>query len=144
MTTQRESPAGGNRRGSEASGSGGPGFEGEDTTDDQPDLFTALEEARRARDAGAEDALNAAHGWVRVHLQEHLDALIRSGQEFTAETVRERAGTPLASSPNVLGSVILAASKAGRIEHVGYTEATRREAHRRVLRVWRGVGGGGG
>lgn len=120
--------------------------EGDSTTPlaygEQPSLDDALEQARQARDAGADTALNAAHSWVRLHLEEHLDQLIRSGREFTAEDLRARAGTPLASSPNTLGSVILAASKQGRIECTGYCESTRPEARCRVLRVWRGTGNG--
>lgn len=139
MTAPRERPGGGHA-GAEETELGAGGFDGQCST--EPTLDEALEDARRARDAGASDALNAAHGWARVHLERHLDELIRSGHTFTAETLRARAGTPLASSPNLIGSVILAASKAGRIERVGYRESTRPEARCRVLRVWRGVGDG--
>lgn len=140
--TARESP------GADHAGAGKPqkrgaGFDQERTTHpghDQPSLEDALEDARQARDAGASDALNAAHGWVRVHLEEHLDELIRERVHFTAEDLRARAGTPLASSPNTIGSVILAASKKGRIECTGYRESTRPEARCRILRVWQGVG----
>lgn len=106
---------------------------------EQPTLDQALAEARARRDRGADQADHAAHPWVRVQLQHHLDELIASGQPFTADTLRERAGDPIATEPNIIGALILAASRAGRIERVGYRESTRPEAHARVLRVWRGT-----
>lgn len=105
---------------------------------EQPTLDQALAEARARRDRGAGRADHAGHPWVRVQLQHHLDELIASGQPFTADTLRERAGDPI-GDPNLIGALILAASRAGRIERVGYRESTRPEAHARVLRLWRGT-----
>lgn len=111
------------------------------TAYEEPTLDDLLEQQRadeavRRRDEGAAQAQHGAHPWVRVHLERHLDRLIASGDRFTAETLRARAGDPLASHPNLIGAVILAASKAGRIQTVGYCESTRPEARCRVLRVW--------
>lgn len=105
----------------------------------EPTLDDALAEARAARDRGTSQADHAAHPWVRLHLQHHLDELIATGQPFTADTLRERAGDPIATDPNLIGALILAASKAGRITRVGYRESQRPEARCRVLRVWRGT-----
>jgi hypothetical protein len=63
--------------------------------------------------------------------------LARNGAEFTAEDVREWVGDP--PHPNALGARVLAAVKADIIVRTGYRKATRREAHARVLAVYRGV-----
>ena len=111
---------------------------------DTPDCIgqISLDEALTAeqrRNAGAARAEHAAHPATREHVRGHLDALIDSGREFTADQLRDRTGAPPAASPNILGAAIMAAARAGRIECVGYRPSDRPEAHRRILRVWRGV-----
>lgn len=73
----------------------------------------------------------------------HLDALIRTGKDFTAESIRSclspYAVTTLAKHTGTLGNVIRQAYKAKRIEKVGYTPSTHEGANSRVLCVWRGV-----
>jgi hypothetical protein len=69
--------------------------------------------------------------------------LAATGVEFTAETVRERIGHPLASHPNALGALLGSAARRGEIVAVGFVQATRPEAHARILRSWRGTDGGG-
>lgn len=65
-----------------------------------------------------------------------IAVLSRNGAEFTAEDVRQWVGDP--PHPNALGARILAAAKGGIIQCIGYRKATRREAHARVLGVYRG------
>lgn len=113
---------------------------------DQPDLFSTypepeprdrrsdLAEGREARDAGASLALSAVDRW-RVAAAEALDRLIARGQPFTSDDVADEVGVP-ETHPNAMGGLFSAASKQGRIETVGYTQATRKSAHARVIRVW--------
>jgi hypothetical protein len=89
------------------------------------------------RDEGtARVSTNAPEEWVAL-----CDAIIRqlarSGEEFTAEEVRIWTGNP--PHPNALGARFLVASKANLIRRVGYRNATRPEAHARVLRVYQGA-----
>ncbi len=88
------------------------------------------------RDEGSEKVTrNAPDEWLAL-----CDAIIRqlarSGEEFTAEEVRMWCGNP--PHPNAIGARFLVASKARIITRTGYRNATRPEAHARVLRVYRG------
>ena len=133
----------------------GGGSEGASGRDDRPDgtggpppqhvgptlldHLADLEEGRRRRDDGVAAVRAAtATGW-RLHVDQAITDLAAAGVLFTAEDVRELAGDPLGSSPNALGGAIHAAARAGLIQAVGYRQATRPEAHARVLRVWQGV-----
>jgi hypothetical protein len=103
------------------------------------DHLDQLEEGRRRRDDGVTVARAATHTGWRLTVDRVIADLAATGDDFTAEDVRARAGDPLASSPNTLGAAIAAAVRAGVIEQAGYQQARRPEAHARVLRVWRGV-----
>lgn len=88
------------------------------------------------RDDGANKVTgNSPNEWVAL-----CDAIIRqlarSGEEFTAEEVRMWCGNP--PRQNAIGARFLAATKARIITRTGYRNATRPEAHARVLRVYRG------
>lgn len=105
-------------------------------------LEESLEEGRRRRDAGMEFATHSTLiSWKRV-AEKRLAELAATGREFTAEDLRERVGHPLGSHDNSMGPLFGAAARRGEIVHVGYQQATRPEAHARILRVWRGAGGG--
>ena len=65
-----------------------------------------------------------------------IATLSRNGADFTAEDVRQWVGDP--PHPNALGARILSAVKNGIIQCIGYRKATRREAHARILGVYRG------
>jgi hypothetical protein len=107
-----------------------------------PSLFGDLDDAQRRRDQGRRAVeLNTHPGW-KAHAERVVAELATSGVEFTAETVRERTGHPLASHHNAFGAVLAAAARAGTIVPAGFATATRPEAHGRILRVWRGAGGG--
>jgi hypothetical protein len=88
------------------------------------------------RDRGVEMvSRNTDPKWV-----EDCDITIRcmalSGEEFSAEDVRSMAGDP--PTPNAMGARFLQASRQGIIRRVGYRQATRPDAHARVLAVYIG------
>lgn len=73
----------------------------------------------------------------------HLDALIREGMPFSAESIRERlspyALAALAEHTGTLGSVIRHAHKAKRIERIGMMQSTHSGANGRILMIWKAV-----
>lgn len=91
--------------------------------------------ARRARDHGTDGALWASSEWAQA-AQLVLEDLIASGQSFTSEDIRLVVGPP--PSPSALGALLLRASKAGRIECVGFEQSKRPSRHAGMLRRWRG------
>lgn len=108
-----------------------------------PTREEGLAAGRAARDAGAALAgagapASLVAAW-RDKAGKALDELIRSGMEFSADDVVERAGEP--PVPNMLGGLFLAASTAGRIHAVGLVSSARPKAHARVQRTW--IGGQG-
>jgi hypothetical protein len=98
------------------------------------------DEGRRRRDDAVRAvSLNTHPAW-KLAAERVVRELAATGREFTAETVRERTGHPLASHPNALGALLGAAARRGEIVAVGFVQATRPEAHARILRVWKGTG----
>lgn len=97
-------------------------------------------EAKRLRDEGAQQALDAADTRGRLAGEQAIRTLAKSGREFSSDDVHEMVGHPLGCSSAVMGSLILTAAKSGVIEHVGYRQSRRREAHGRVVKTWRGTG----
>lgn len=103
----------------------------------------------RARDTaegiqrGTQGADAALHGHAltydstewRTKAEARLDALIERGTDFTAEDVTDVVGA--APSPNAIGG-LFKAHKA-RMAAVGWTTASRPQAHGRGLRVWKGI-----
>src|SRR5690348_8431813 len=76
--------------------------------------------------------------------KDRADAAIRSlaasGEEFTAEDVRARAGDP--SRPNAFGARFSSAAKRGLIRRVGFRNSSRPTLHSHPVAVWRGQGEG--
>lgn len=105
----------------------------------QLDIFAAIEDGKRRRDDGMRAVRHNTHTGWRLLVDRVISDLAAAGREFTAEDVRERSGHPLGSHDNALGAAMAAAARAGIIETVGYEQATRPEAHGRILRVWRGA-----
>jgi hypothetical protein len=66
-----------------------------------------------------------------------LEELIREGSYFSADDLVELVGMP--PRPNMLGGVFIGARRAGLIKPMGYTQASRPEAHARVQRTWAGA-----
>ena len=71
----------------------------------------------------------------------YVDGLIRtmalSGQEFTAEDVRDYSGDP-PNHPNAMGARFLSAVKQGVIVRSGFANSRRRSRHAGVIAVYRG------
>ena len=108
------------------------------TNDRKPHTETEMTTSAQLRDSGiATVDRNTSQEW-----KDKADMAIRglalSGQEFTSEQVRELAGNP--DHQNCMGSRIMHAIKQGWIKRVGVTNATRKEAHSRLLPVYRGDG----
>jgi hypothetical protein len=78
-----------------------------------------------------------AEVWKEACDQAILYLATTSG-DFTAEDIRLMVGDP-PFHPNAMGARFNAAGRRGQIEKVGFREAERGSAHRRVLTVWRGV-----
>ena len=108
------------------------------TLDEQPPERSGA----KLRDEGAAQALDAAPIIAVLAAEAVIRRLARSGREFDAETVRDAVGAPLGCRPAVLGALFLAAARRGEIIACGFRQATRPEARRRILRVWRGTGHG--
>lgn len=111
----------------------------------QDDLWAFMhpqpaDEGRRLRDEGAQQALDGADTRARLAGEKAIRDLARSGREFTSDDVHELVGHPLGASTAVMGSLFLTSAQAGLIEHVGYRQSRRREAHGRVVKTWRGTG----
>lgn len=101
-------------------------------------LLDELEDARRARDDGAQTAADSSHPYWRLAAEQAIRELAASGRVFTAEDLRDRVGQ-LGGHANSVGGLFLAAARRGDIVAAGYRQATRAEAHGRVLRAWRGA-----
>jgi len=79
---------------------------------------------------------NTSDSWKQT-----ADSVIRtlslSGMTFTAEDVRKWLPEP--PNPNAFGARFMNAIRKGWIEKVGYTNATRPDAHARALAQYRGA-----
>lgn len=99
--------------------------------------FADRAEGERRKQVGMERA-DAAEG---SRWKEAADAAIAqlaaSGQEFTAEDVREVAGDP--EHFNAMGARFGAAAQAGLIRYVRHAPSSRPTLHRCAIRVWVGV-----
>lgn len=71
----------------------------------------------------------------RAKAEARLEDLIERGTDFTAEDVTDVVG--VAPSPNAIGGLFRGYK--GRMKAVGFTTASRPEAHGRALRVWQGL-----
>lgn len=99
-----------------------------------------LEQARVARDVGAQAAELSLHTGWRLWAETELARLADSGEPFTADALRAVVGDPPdGEHVNGIGGLFLRASKAGRIEFVGYAVSQRPAARGRPIRVWRGA-----
>lgn len=72
----------------------------------------------------------------------YVDGLIRtmalSGQEFTAEDVRDYSGDP-PNHPNAMGARFLSAVRHGIIVRSGFANSRRRSRHAGMIAVYRGA-----
>lgn len=67
--------------------------------------------------------------------------ILESKGVLSAESVEDRltfaVREVLAAKPNAIGQVFMRLSRAGKIEHAGWTVAQRDKARGRALRLWR-------
>lgn len=105
-----------------------------------PGRNRAADQAEGVR-LGREGADAALHGYAvtvadqddwRTKADARLDELIAKGETFTSEDVVDAVGP--APSRNAIGGLFQ--SRKGEMAQVGWTTATRPEAHGRGLRVW--------
>jgi hypothetical protein len=100
----------------------------------------AREGQRRAQEgidnANASYAMTSPDGetW-KVNARQRIDALLASGNEFTAEDVTDAVG--VAPSPSAIGGLFRAKEFKDRAVLVRIDTATRAVAHGRPLRVWK-------
>lgn len=92
------------------------------------------------RDQGTEAVLAAdvsvLRGW-REHADKAIAALVESGRPWTASDVRKALPADVRPHhPNLIGAVIRAWSKSGRIRRVGFAQATMPSCRGRTLAVW--------
>lgn len=87
---------------------------------------------------GAEAAWEASDPWWRSATETALAFLAESGRSFDVDDVRAL-GVGEPDHPCAWGHVFVAARRAGTIECIGATPATRPSRHRSLNRRWRGV-----
>jgi hypothetical protein len=99
------------------------------------DLFRAM----REREAGIARVLAADRGEYADAQLSAIHALVRRGENFTSDDVRELAGDPPEGVHyNVAGAVMNRAAKAGLIVMVGFATSSRVMGHGNTVRIWRG------
>lgn len=90
-----------------------------------------------AGESGGDAALHSYamnDGEWRAKAEERMEVLIARGTDFTAEDVTDTVG--VAPSPNAIGGLF--GAHKSRMTPVGFTTASRKEAHGRALRIWKG------
>jgi len=92
-------------------------------------------ELLKANGMAAADAAEGSDWKHRADLA--IEALAKTGAEFTAVEVREKAGD--AARPNAFGARFNAAAGAGLIRKVGCRNSTRPTLHAHPVAVWRGA-----
>lgn len=70
-----------------------------------------------------------------VHRAEHWIHNQTTGHQFTADTIVSELGKPH-GSPNQIGALLRGWAQRNLIRGTGYTEATRKESHARIVKVW--------
>lgn len=90
------------------------------------------------RDIGAAKVSDNTPDQWRDEVDGIIMAMASSGEEFTAEDVREYAGDP-PNHHNAMGARFLAAVKQGTIVRVGFANSRRKRSHAAVIAVYRGA-----
>lgn len=112
---------------------------GTDKDSRQLDILAAIDtadEGRRRRDDGMRTAEHTSDVRVRAALETVIRDLAATGQEFTADQVRQQVDP---ASPQLLGAAFSRAARDGIIVCVGATTSASPSRHGGLLRVWRGV-----
>jgi hypothetical protein len=95
-----------------------------------------LEFGRQLRDVGMGAVVENES--YKQNVADVIGQLAASGFRFTAEDIREIAGSPT-GHPNVLGALMHLAIKRGVIKRVDYMKATRVRSRARVIAVYVGT-----
>lgn len=90
------------------------------------------------RDIGAAKVTDNTPEYWKQAVDGVIAAMASSGEEFTAEDVREFSGDP-PNHHNAMGARILTAIKRGLIVRVGFTNSRRKRSHAAVIAVYKGV-----
>jgi hypothetical protein len=90
------------------------------------------------RDIGAAKVSDNTPDEWRNSVDGIIMAMASSGEEFTAEDVRDYAGDP-PNHHNAMGARFLAAAKSGVIVRVGFANSRRKRSHAAVIAVYRGA-----
>lgn len=100
----------------------------------------SIEEGRKGRDAGMQEAVEAANENWRQVAHDALDDLIAEGTEFSADDVWDRIAVldPGAQTHNnsALGGIFMGAVKQNRIQRVRYEASRRKSRHAGTVAVY--------
>lgn len=109
-------------------------------SDESPDLLDLLasQNVPEGHTDGAQQAIDNADDWWRSTALLAIREMARSGQEFTADDIREL-GVTEPDQPNRWGGAFLTIAREGLIEAVGARRSTRGPRNGSLVRVWRGV-----
>lgn len=97
-----------------------------------------LEFGKRLRDVGMGVVLENSDESYKQNVMDVIGQLAASGYRFTAEDIREIAGSPT-GHPNVLGALMHVAVKTKVIRRVDYAKAKRYRSHSRPIGVYVGT-----
>jgi hypothetical protein len=99
-----------------------------------------LVEAINQRALGIERALEP-DSLYRKSLEAAIDYLAWTGEEFDSDSIRNMCGDPPRGvSTNLVGAIVNAAARSGRIRCVGYGISARVKGHGNLVRKWRHAG----
>ena len=90
------------------------------------------------RDQGAARVSGNTPDEWRNYVDGIIVTMALSGQEFTAEDVRDFSGDP-PNHPNAMGARFLSAVKRGTIVRSGFANSRRRSRHAGMIAVYRGT-----
>lgn len=93
---------------------------------------------RALRDRGASQVSDNTPDEWKHYVDTLIGTMASSGQEFTAEDVRDYSGDP-PNHHNAMGARFLSAVKRGTIVRVGFKNARRSSRHASVVAVYRGT-----
>lgn len=103
----------------------------------EPDLFSAIEHRESGMARVTESSSNTEYVTA---FEQAIRTLALSGREFTADDVREIAGSaPIGVHFNIAGALMNAAARSGLIVHCGYAISARVAGHGNLVRKWRGA-----
>jgi len=101
----------------------------------------SLEEGERLRDLGMNRALMGADAFYKEAFSICLDMTIKKRHKFSSDAVQARLERYFpgakTKSRNVVGALMGAASRSGRIRAVGIKQSNRTKRHAGVIQIWK-------